>query len=70
MQHRQELKCRLRRKCCLLLAIFAVRTKGTDYLDEINTETLKVVFRSQVTPKDITCILRGRPLISLPVTDL
>jgi hypothetical protein len=70
MQHRQESKCRLRRKCCLLLVIFAVRIKGADYSDEINTETLEVVFRSQVTLKGITYILRGRPLISLPVVDL
>jgi hypothetical protein len=70
MQHRLEPKRRLHRKYCLLLVIFAVRIKDTDYPDEINTEALKVVFRSQVTLKDITCILRGRPLISLPVTDL
>jgi hypothetical protein len=70
MQHRLESKCRLHRKCCLLLVIFLVRIKGTDYPDEINTEALKVAFRSQVTLKDITYILRGRPLISLPVTDL
>jgi hypothetical protein len=70
MYHRQESKWRLRRKYCLLLVIFAVCTKGTDYSDEINTKTLKVVFQSQVTLRDITCILRGRPLISLPVVDL
>jgi hypothetical protein len=70
MYHREESKCRLHRKYCLLLVIFLVRIKGTDYPDEINTEALKVVFRSQVTLKDIACILRGRPPISLPVADL
>jgi len=66
MQYRPGSKC-LCHKSYLLLVIFAVRTKSTNYLVKINTGTLKVVFRSKVNLRDIIYILRGRLLISLLV---